>query len=1057
MAVQALTLGQLLLGPTADMAPIDGKVPAILRAIFALMFLIAVAPPAAAQQIPVRPAAEDGLATRLEAYRAGVEAGTATDAVAVVEGYRLAAALYLGGRVADARELYTVLESTLPKIFDPGGQEVAQLADDMAVVWESAGDRVGALAYAARSDDIYRKRAPNASRRVKVALQRARLEGELGSWVAALGRTEAIGRMIASADTPDPRLNLALHAIRIEGLFNRRNHAGLVAEIAALKTTLEATKAPVDPEPLVFAELKLAFLEERWEDAAVAVAALRRDLEARRRTDTLDYAHSLYNGGYVALVRSRFRDAVADLNDALLLYERLSGPDDPMVARTCLSLALAHQELGEPRTALAHYQRALTILTKVYGPNALDVATTRLETVRLHLKLGDPQTGERVARQGLAVLESAEIGDRRLLALGRFALALALQAGDHRHEALAEAERAVAILNTEADRQGTALTLPLITIAELRHGLGEDEAALKAIDTAIDLSGRHAMAAVTRALNVKAQILAAMGRPDDALAAARTATANLAGTGLFSGEETTIAEAEQRIARPTFETHLALLAARPGRSDAELDEAFGLAQRAVASVTGRVAADLSARFSGAGPKVEALVRQRQDAARQLASAERRESDALAGLGEAMAGERLAEEARRLRGAIGDLDAAIKTEHPAYRRALEPVRLKVLQSALRPGEALILQVVAADRTHLFLMSRNGAALKTGPLGRREIAALVTRIRRSVTFPQWGEVPAFDLDAANALYAATFGLFGADLAGFRHLIVVPDGAMQSLPTGILPQTPTAPGADYRTVDWLGLSHAISVMPGVDSLVLARETSRPSRATRLFAGFGDPLFAGVLETEPDVATVQERRVRAILASAPPLPETQAELKTMQSALDGGTLFLGRQATLASLRSADLANYRILAFATHAVTAGTIPGVDEPAILLAAGGGGPEDDGILTASRIAALKLDAEFVILSACDTAASNGEPNAEGLSGLAQAFFHAGTRSLLVSHWPIASEATVGLTTQTVALAARDKVPKAEALRRSMAAMMAENPQWSHPAYWGPFSLVGDGWE
>ncbi|MCE7026972.1 CHAT domain-containing protein [Jiella sp. CBK1P-4] len=1052
-----MTQGQLLLGPTAAMVPSDGKLSAILRAALALVFLVAAAPLADAQQSSAAPSAEDGLSVRLDAYRAGVAAGTATDAAAVIEGYRLAAALYLGGRLADARELYLGLETTLPKVFGPDGEEVAQLAADMAVAWEAAGDRVGALAYAAKSDDLYARRAPNAARRIKVALQRARLEGERGSWIAALARTEEIARLIAAAGAKDPRLSLALHAIRIEGFFNRRDHAGLAAEVAALKADVEATDAPVGPEPLVFAELKLAFLEERWEDAAAAVAGLRQDLEASRQTETLDYAHSLYDAGYVSLVRSHFRDAVADLNDALLLYERLSGPDDPMVARSSLSLALAHQELGEPRTALAHYQRALTILSEAYGPNALDVATTKLETVRLHLRLGDPQTGERVAREGLAALEKAEIGDSRLLALGHFALALALQAGDRLREALTETERAVAILKREADRKGTALTLPLITSAELHHALAEDEAALTAIDAAIDLSGRHGMAADTRALTVKAQILAAMGRTADALAAARAATANLAGAGLFSGEETTIAAAEQRIARPTFETHLALLAERPKQTGSDLDEAFGLAQRAIASVTGRVAADLSARFSGAGPKVEALVRQRQDAARQLASVERRESDALAGLGDEGSGEGLAKEARRLRAEVGDLDAAIASQYPAYRRALEPVGLAALQSALRPDEALIVEVVAADRTHLFLISRNGAALKTGPLGRRDVAALVTRIRRSVAFPQWGELPAFDLDAANALYAATFGPFGAELGRYRHLIVVPDGAMQSLPPGILPQTPAAPGADYRTVDWLGLSHAISIVPGVDSFVSARETRRPSRANRLFAGFGDPLFAGAEATASGAATPQERRVRAILAAAPPLPETQIELKTMQSVLDGGTLFLGNEATLASVQRAKLSNYRILAFATHAVTAGTIPGVDEPAILLAAGGGGPKDDGILTASRIAALDLDAEFVVLSACDTAASNGEPNAEGLSGLAQAFFHAGARSLLVSHWPIASEATVGLTTRTVALAARDGVPKAEALRRSMAAMVAENPQWSHPAYWGPFSLVGDGWE
>jgi len=118
--------------------------------------------------------------------------------------------------------------------------------------------------------------------------------------------------------------------------------------------------------------------------------------------------------------------------------------------------------------------------------------------------------------------------------------------------------------------------------------------------------------------------------------------------------------------------------------------------------------------------------------------------------------------------------------------------------------------------------------------------------------------------------------------------------------------------------------------------------------------------------------------------------------------------------------------------------------------------DDGLLTAGEIAQLKLDADWVVLSACNTAAPDGTPEAEGLSGLAQAFFYAGARALLVSHWAVSSEAAVALTTRMFDEYARG-VSKAEALRRAMLALMARTDKgyYAHPAIWAPFVVVGEG--
>jgi CHAT domain-containing protein len=174
-----------------------------------------------------------------------------------------------------------------------------------------------------------------------------------------------------------------------------------------------------------------------------------------------------------------------------------------------------------------------------------------------------------------------------------------------------------------------------------------------------------------------------------------------------------------------------------------------------------------------------------------------------------------------------------------------------------------------------------------------------------------------------------------------------------------------------------------------------------------------------------------------------------------------LGNRATEAEIKrlseAGELARYRIIHFATHGALAGHVGGNSEPGLILTPPGTATErDDGYLSASEIAQLKLDADWVILSACNTAAGSTE-GAEALSGLARAFFYAGARTLLVSHWAVASDATVKLITGAVGRMASDKsIGRAEAMRQSMLAMIDKGePLEAHPAYWAPFIVVGEG--
>jgi CHAT domain-containing protein len=196
-------------------------------------------------------------------------------------------------------------------------------------------------------------------------------------------------------------------------------------------------------------------------------------------------------------------------------------------------------------------------------------------------------------------------------------------------------------------------------------------------------------------------------------------------------------------------------------------------------------------------------------------------------------------------------------------------------------------------------------------------------------------------------------------------------------------------------------------------------------------------------------------------PLHDTADELCAVARELriSPDDILLGGRATETTLKtlSADnrLAQYRVLHFATHGTIAGDIEGTSEPGLILTPPKRQSDlDDGYLSASEVAALKLDADWVILSACNTAAG-GAQGAEALSGLARAFIYAGARALLVSHWSVDSAATVKLITSAVGAIAHDaKLGRAEALRRAMLALMGELRE-AHPAYWAPFIVVGEG--
>ncbi len=470
--------------------------------------------------------------------------------------------------------------------------------------------------------------------------------------------------------------------------------------------------------------------------------------------------------------------------------------------------------------------------------------------------------------------------------------------------------------------------------------------------------------------------------------------------------------------------------------------------------------------------------------------------------------------------IATIDETLKAEFPDYfalARA-EPLSIAETQALLGADEALVLFLdmpaskPAAEETFIWVVTKTQMRWVRSDAGASALTREVQALRCGLDGEEWAtpanaarcadlldlnaqasslQAQHFDVGRAHALYKALFGQV-EDLIKDKHLLLVPSGPLTRLPFQVLIVAP--PSGDYKSASWLIRDHAMTVLPAVSSLKALRRTSRASTATKPLIGFGNPLLDGPDDRYVPLAELARKKQScsqsglprdaapsdlrngappiemrggvanaSILRKLPPLPETADELCAVAGDIgaDANDIHLGAVATEQQLKalseSGELAKYRVVHFATHGAMAGELrKGVEPGLILTPPGTASKQDDGYLSGSEIAALKLDADWVILSACNTAAG-GTAGAEALSGLARAFIYAQARAMLVSHWAVDSNATVKLITAAMREIARDHaLSRAEALRRAMLTLIdGGDPRESHPAYWAPFIVVGEG--
>ncbi len=313
-------------------------------------------------------------------------------------------------------------------------------------------------------------------------------------------------------------------------------------------------------------------------------------------------------------------------------------------------------------------------------------------------------------------------------------------------------------------------------------------------------------------------------------------------------------------------------------------------------------------------------------------------------------------------------------------------------------------------------------------------------------------AFDAEAAQELYQRLFGELDAVL-GDRELQVVADGPLAALPLSVLVTEPLQEGQRPR---WLVMRNAVSVLPSLSMLRLRDIPARETAATG-FVGFG----AAVFQSGPDDGTATGENHEDVLRSLAPLPGTRREIEAIGAVFPQAERaeFLGKQATEAAVKAADLKGRKVVAFATHGLVAGDLGEDSEPGLAFTQPAErSAADDGFLTASEAATLNIDADWLLLSACNTAASDGNPDSGGYAGLARAFLFAGARSILVSHWPVRDDVAARLTVDAVQwLVDHPGETPARALQQAMVSTIEAStlPGHEDPAVWAPFVLFASG--
>lgn len=974
----------------------------------------------------------------------------ADDAEVGVSYNELAGLNYMQGRYAEAEGLYKRAISIREKALGAESAEVAQSLNNLAVLYQGLGRY-------AEAEPIYK-------------------------------RALSIREKVLGPDHADVANSLNTLA-QLYVLLGQYDEAEILFKRSL--AIFEKANGPED-RTVGVAVGNLAVLYQTQGRSAEAEPLFKRTLAVMEKVFGPNHPYvgtALNNLAFIYEGQRRYAEAEPLFKRTISILEKALGPDHPDVGTALNNLAALYSDQGRYDEVEPLLFRSLAIIEKALGPDHANVGTALNNLAYYYRDRGRYAESERTFKRMLSVVEKALGPEHPSAALGLSNLAdLRLEQQDW-SGATDLYRRSTGIVVKRTQRGSHDLGKPLT-------GGGKSEAQQASYHFLGFVKAAYRLASqaggTDPGLRNEAFLAAQWAQGSDAAAslaqmAARGAKGDAALATLARERQDLVAEWQQRDGAQT-----AAASEPPDKRNAEAEAANANRLTAIDARLAIIDKRLAAEFPGYAALVKPEPLSIADVQAQLGA-----NEALVLFLNTREIKPIPEEAF--------IWVVTKTDSRWVRAGLGPGAIAEHVAALRCGLDSTLWIDAAEWSEA---TEELARQRAVQLTRRQRCEALTKAKPVTQLVNLAptEVLPFDAGRAHALYRALFGEVENLIKG-KQLLVVLDGALTSLPLSVLVTEPPkeavpAALADYRGIAWLGTRQPVTVLPSVASLKVLRATAQKSRATHAMLGIGNPLLEGrgpryaelarVAETKqacPKQPTAGERMVAtrdSIVASFqsvfrgaqadverirewPPLPETADELCAIRARLGvpESDILLGARAREGAIKelsvSGRLADYRIVHFATHGALAGDVKGVAEPGLILTPPDQGPrdaaaleQDDGFLTASEIAALKLDANWVIMSACNTAAGTGE-HAEALSGLARAFFYAGARALLVSHWEVGSQAAVALTTHAFdALAAQPGIGRAEAMRASMASLIDRGAVWqAHPSQWAPFVVVGEG--
>jgi CHAT domain-containing protein/Tfp pilus assembly protein PilF len=777
-----------------------------------------------------------------------------------------------------------------------------------------------------------------------------------------------------------------------------------------------------------------------------------------------DVGRSLNSLAELYRVQGRYVDALTLYNRSLVIFEKSLGPDHPLVATVLNNLALLYMNQGRYADAEPLYKRSLAIRERVLGPDHPDVAQSLNNLAELYKEQGRYADAEPLLKRSLAIREKA---------FGSI------------HPDVAQSLNNLAELYKEQGRYADAEPLLKRSLAIRERALGADHPDVgQGLDHLAELyttQGRYADAEplyrrslailekllgpdhpdVAKALNNLALLYSDQHRYGDALPLVRrTIALKAAATGvalpvLFG------AQAEKLVLH-----------------DEALDDSLILVQRASQTSASEALNALALRFSAGDTPLAQVVRSDQDLANEAASLDKAIIAAVStdpSKRDAAAEQRIRDRIAAIERERDDLAKLLVQEFPDYAALSnpQPLMVKDIQPLLADDEALIVINLGAKTSYVWAITRSAADWKELAVTATDISKAVSQLRALLDFDN---IKPFDAHASFELYQKILAPVERLSSAKARLSFVVNGALTSLPPQLLVTRDPA-GKALKDVEWLVRTHAVTVLPSLASLKVFRGKSAATHAEKPLIGFANPVFnrdqqqlhavrgdqgpqapANVGGTPGRVADLAELRW-----ALPPLPETADELMKVATSVkaDPADIFLGARATVTRVKQTKLDQYRIVYFSTHSLLASEVAEFakfnPEPALVLSLPDRPTEfDDGLLTASEVAQLKLNADWVVLSGADTGAGD-KPGGEALSGLVRAFFYAGARSVVASYWGVETQSAAAFMVGTFsAFAADPKLSHAEALQKSILAMIgdAQHPEWADPKFWAPFFVVGE---